>query len=163
MSALISGVLVIASFLLASVIMFGTFLTTSATQAESLKELGKISQERMGSAINITSGSVTGSVTGSHTDMRLLVENTGSQPVVEFGQMDVIVQYTDAADNPALRYLDYNPAGAGDNQWTSPVTGVTPDTFNPRIWDPDETFTIDLRLAPDVKSGASALVSVITP
>jgi hypothetical protein len=163
MSVLIPGVLVIASFLLASVIMFGTFLTTSATQAQSLKELGKISQERVGSAISITSGSVTSSVTGSHTDMRLLVENTGSQSVVDFGQMDVIVQYTDAADNPVLSYLAYRPAGVGDNQWTNPVTGVTPDTFNPRIWDPDETFTIELRVAPDVKSGTSALVAVTTP
>jgi archaellum component FlaG (FlaF/FlaG flagellin family) len=94
MSVLIPGVLVIASFLLASVIMFGTFLSTSATQAQWLKELGKISQERVGSAISITSSSVTSSVTGSHTDMRLLVENTGSQSVVDFGQMDVIVQYT---------------------------------------------------------------------
>jgi hypothetical protein len=72
MSALILGVLVITSFLLASVIMFGTFLTTSATQAQSLKELGRISQERIGSAISITSGSVTSSVTGSHTDMSFL-------------------------------------------------------------------------------------------
>jgi archaellum component FlaG (FlaF/FlaG flagellin family) len=133
MSVLIPGVLVIASFLLASLIMFGTFLTTSAIQAQSLKELGKISQERIGSAISITSGSVTSSVTGSHTNMSLLVENTGSQSVVDFAQMDVIVQYTDAADNPVLSYLDYNPAGVGDNQWTNPVTGVTPDTFNSGI------------------------------
>ncbi len=155
--------MVIASFLLASVIMFGTFLTISTTQSESLKDLGKISKEKVGSAISITSASVTDSVPGTRTDMRVAVDNTGSQSVASFDQMDVIVQYTDSSNNLVRKYLAYNASGAGDNQWTNPVTGVSPDTFNPRMWDPDETFTIDLRVAPDVKSGTSALVVVSTP
>jgi len=162
MSALISGILVIASFLVASVIMFGTFLTVSGTQSQSLKELGRIEKERAGSAISITSGSVTSSATGSGTDLRLLVNNTGSQSVQDFNQMDVIVQYTDPSDGQVVKYLPYN-AGGGDNQWTSPVSGITPDTFNPNMWDPDETFTIDLRVVPAVKAGTTVLVVVDTP
>ena len=87
MSALIAGVLIIATFLLASVLMFGTFLTSSSTQAQSIKDLGQINSERVGSAITITSATVTS--TGSGTDMTVLVDNTGSQSVGNFAQMDV--------------------------------------------------------------------------
>jgi len=163
MSSLVAGIVVIASFLLASVIMFGTFLNMSTHQSQSLKDLGKISQQKVNSVISISNGSVTSSLSGSNTDITLAVDNTGSESVADFSEMDVIVQYTDSSDNLVRKYLAYNAAGVGDNQWTNPVTGVTPDTFNPRMWDSDETFTINLRLVPDVKAGTSALVVVGTP
>ena len=163
MSIVISGVLIISAFLLASVLMFGTFLTTSGTQAQSIKTLGTLNQQKAGSKISITSGTVTASVTGSGTDMTLLIDNIGSQSVQSFEEMDVIVQYTDSADLIVLKYLAYNEGGAGDNQWTNPVTGITPDTFNPRMWDPDEIMTLELKVVPQVKQGTSALVVVNTP
>ena len=96
--------------------------------------------------------------------MTLLVDNTGSQSVQSFNEMDVIIQYTDTTDATVLKYLTYNDGGAGENQWTNPVTGgITPDTYNPRMWDPDETMTIKLRVLPLVKLGTSALVVVNTP
>ncbi len=161
MSALIAGVLVIATFLLASVLMFGTFLTSSASQAQSLKDMGRVNLERTGSAISIISATVTS--TGSGTNLTVLLDNTGSRSVGNFAQMDVIVQYTDPDDDQVGVYLTYLASGLGDNQWTNPVTGITPDTFNPRMWDPDETLTINLRLVPAVKVGTSALVVVATP
>jgi len=161
MSALIAGVLIIATFLMASVLMFGTFLTSSSTQAQSLKDLGQLNSERAGSAISITSATVTS--TGSGTNMTVLVDNTGSQSVGNFAQMDVIVQYTDSDDVQVGKYLTYLALGLGDNQWTNPVTGITPDTFNPRMWDPDETLTINLRVVPAIKAGTSALVVINTP
>jgi len=164
MSIVISGVLIISSFLLASVLMFSTFLTTSSTQAESIRNLGRLNQQKAGSEIRITSGTVTASVTGSGTDMTLLIDNTGSQSVQSFDEMDVIVQYTDITDTTVLKYLTYNDGGAGENQWTNPATGgITPDTYNPRMWDPDETMTIELRVLPLVKQGTLALVVVSTP
>lgn len=163
MSSLASGIIVIASFLLASVIMFGTFLTMSTTQSQSLKDLGKTNKEKIGSSISITSAIVSAAVAGVSTDLTLEVNNTGSQSVADFSEMDVIVQYTDSSDNLVQKYLTYSASGYGDNEWTNPITGVTPDTFNPRMWDPDETFTINLKLAPEVKSATSVLVVVITP
>jgi archaellin len=163
MSSLASGIIVIASFLLASVIMFGTFLTMSTTQSQSLKDLGNTNKEKIGSSISITSAIVSAASAGVSTDLTLEVDNTGSQSVADFSEMDVIVQYTDSSDNLVQKYLTYSASGYDDNEWTNPITGVTPDTFNPRMWDPDETFTINLRLAPEVKSGTSALVVVITP
>jgi hypothetical protein len=163
MSSLVAGIMVIASFLLASVIMFGTFLNMSSEQAQSLKDLGKINQQKVGSAIRITSGYVSSATPGIDTEITLAVDNLGSESVADFGEMDVIVQYTDSSDNLVRKYLAYNPAGVGDDQWTNPVTGVTPDTFNPRMWDSDETFTINLRVVPDAKAGTSVLVMVGTP
>jgi hypothetical protein len=163
MSSLIPGLLIIASFLVASMIMFGTFLFISTTQSESLKDLGKVSRERVGSAIGISSASITSSAPGSSTDISVSVDNTGSQSVADFNQMDVIVQYTDSSDNLVRRSLGYNDSGIGNNQWTQGVPGVTPDILNPGMWDSDETFTMDLRVAPDVKSGTSAVIVVGTP
>ena len=163
MSSLISGFLIITTFLVSSVLIFGTFLTTTVTQSQSLKELAQYTKERSGSEITITSATVTNPATGSGTELTLEVDNTGSQSAVRFNQMDVIIEYTDSADNPVLSYLNYNSSGAGDNQWTSSITGSTPDSFNPNLWDPDETFALTLRVTPELKAGTSALVVISTP
>jgi hypothetical protein len=163
MSSLIPGLLIITAFLVASLIMFGTFLSISATQSQSLKELGKVSRERAGSQISITSAGVTSWSPGVSNDMTLSVDNTGSQSVAEFDQMDVIVQYTDSSDNLVRKYLAYNSSGVGSNQWTQSITGSGADVLNPGMWDSDETLSIDLRVAPDVKSGTSAVIVVGTP
>jgi hypothetical protein len=78
MSSLIPGLLIIASFIVASMIMFGTFLFVSTTQSEALKDLGKVSRERAGGAISISSAGITSSTPGSSTDIALSVDNTGS-------------------------------------------------------------------------------------
>jgi hypothetical protein len=163
MSALIPGILIITTFLVASVIMFSTFLSISTTQSDSLKELGQVNRERASSLISISSAGVTGSSPGVSTDMTLQLENIGSRSVADFERMDVIIQYTDSSDSPVHRYLTYNPDGLGDNRWSIPVGGITPDTYNPGMWDPGETLTIDLRVTPDVKSGTQAVIAVATP
>ncbi len=163
MSSLISGILVISTFLVSAVLLFGTFLTISVNQSRSLKDLAQTNRDRISSQLSITSASVTNAATGSGTEMTLEVNNTGSLTGVSFDQMDLIIEYTDASDNPVLTYLSYNSAGAGDNQWTSSITGSTPDSFNPNLWDPDETFALDLRVVPEVKAGSTARVVVGTP
>ena len=163
MSSLIPGILIIATFLAASAIMFGTFLSTSTTQSESLRELGRIKREQAGSFIFISDASITLSVAGVSTDMTLLVDNEGSQPVANFSRMDVIVQYTDSSDNAVGQYLSYNPVSVGNNQWTIPSGGIDPDVLNPGMWDPDETLTVELRIALDMKVDTQAVVTIATP
>jgi len=159
LGVLLAGALVIASFLVASALMFHSFLATSATQAQSLKNLTRVSKEAQSSSLNITNGSVV----SPGSDVWVHVDNTGSQSVADFAEMDVIIQYTDSSNNLRLTYLEYSAAGAGPNQWTVSATGVQPDTFNPRIWDSDETLAIDLQVSPAVKPGAPVLVVVGTP
>ncbi len=160
MGILIAGLVVITMLLVAAGVMFSSFLETSVTGAQSLKELTQISTDRSGSALSITSGVFDGEV---GKDLSVWVDNTGSQTVVRFAELDVIVQYTDSSDNAVVAYLDYQASGIADNEWTVPATGVTPDSFNPGLWDSDESLFVDLRVEPAVKSGTSALVVVATP
>jgi hypothetical protein len=91
------------------------------------------------------------------------VDHTGSQTVADFSEMDVIIQCTDTSDNLILNHLGYNAGGLDDNEWTVGVTGVQPDSFNPRMWDSDEELTVDLRVSPAIKAGTTAWVVVATP
>ncbi len=160
MAIVIAGLAVITMLLVASSVMFSTFLNGSISGAQSLKLLTQVNVKRAGSAMSLSSG---GFLEGGTTDLSVNADNTGSQPVPRFGEMDVIVEYTDGSNNAVLTRLTYVSSGMGNNQWTLSTTGVTPDVFNPGIWDSDERLYIDMRVDPAVKSGTSALVVVGTP
>ena len=159
MGTVLAGMVVITTFLLTSVLLFGAFLSTSVSQGQSLKVLTDVGSKRLGSALAITSASV---VTPGGADVAVQVDNSGSQSVVRFGELDVILKYTDTDDIAALRYLAYTSGALGSNQWTIATTGVQPDSFNPGMWDPGETLPIDLRVSPAIKAGTAAEVVVGT-
>ena len=160
MGTALAGMVVITTFLLTSVLLFGTFLSTSVSQGQSLKVLTDVSGKRLGSALTITSASV---VTPGGADVAVQVDNSGSQSVVRFGELDVILKYTDTDNSAALKYLSYTAGALANNNWTIATTGVQPDSFNPGMWDPDETLPIDLRVSPAIKAGTAAEVVVGTP
>ena len=160
MGTILAGFIVIAVFLVASALMFNAFLFGSWTQSQSMKEMARTNSRREGSGLNITGAAV---YTPGGSDVWVHVDHTGSQSVANFSDMDVIIQYTDTSDNLTLNYLGYNAGGLDDNKWTVSVTGVQPDSFNPRMWDSDEELAIDLRVSPAIKAGTAALVVVATP
>ena len=160
MGIVIAGLAVITTLLVASSVMFSTFLNGSISGAQSLKKLTQANVRRVGSSMSLNGGSF---YAGGTTDLSVNADNTGSQLVARFGEMDVIVEYIDADNNSVLTRLRYVSSDIGNNQWTLSTTGVTPDVFNPGIWDSDEKLFIDLRVAPAVKSGTSALVVLGTP
>ncbi len=141
MGIVIAGLAVITMLLVASSVMFSTFLNGSISGAQSLKLLTQANVKRAGSAMSLSSG---GFLEGGTTDLSVNADNTGSQPVPRFGEMDVIVEYTDDDDKAVLTRLRYVSSSIGNNQWTLSTTGVTPDVFNPGIWDSDEKLFIDL-------------------
>ena len=160
MGTVLAGALVITAFLVSSVLMFQSFLTSSVGQSQSMRDFTKVKKEFKGSSLEITNAAV--NVPGG-SEVWVHVDNTGSEPVASFGEMDVIIQYTGTDNNLKLTYLTYNAGGAGANEWTVSVTGVQPDDFNPRMWDSDETLAIDLQVAPAIKAGTPALIIVATP
>ena len=160
MATVIAGMVVITTFLLTSVMMFGAFLTTSVSQGESLRVLTHVSNKRLGSGLTIESASV---VTPAGPDVAVQVDNSGNQSVVRFDELDVILKYTDTDNIAALTYLPYTSGALGNNQWTIATTGVQPDSFNPGMWDPGEILPIDLRVSPAIKAGTAAEVVVGTP
>ena len=160
MGILIAGILIITTFLVASSLMFSSILSGSVEQTQALKELAVINQQLAGSALNITSAAVD---TPGGGDVTVVVDNTGSESVFDFADMDVIIQYTDVSDKTKLTYLRFDSVAAGANEWTVPTTGVQPDSFNPNVWDSDEALTIDIQVDPSIKSGTPAHVVVGTP
>ena len=160
MGILVAGILIITTFLVASSLMFGTILSGSVEQTQSLKELAVINKQFAGSALNITSATI--GVSGAEY-VRVFIDNTGSESVFDFSDMDVILQYTDVDDAAKLTHLTFNASTAGVNEWTVPTTGVQPDSFNPNAWDSDETLTIDLQVEKQIKPGTAAQVVVGTP
>jgi len=157
---IIAGIAVVAMLLATSSVMFTTFLDTSVSGAQSIKSVARAEVQRLGSTISITNA---GFINNGTTDLVVVMKNTGSEPVVNFAEMDVIVEYTDALDKAVLTRLQYKASGIGNNQWTLASTGVTPDSFNPQIWDADENMFIELKVSPAVKSAASTLIVVGTP
>ena len=160
MAIVLAGALVMATFLVTSVLMFHAFLTSSVVQSRSLRDQIRVNVEKRGSGLNITGAVVSDPGNG---DAWVHVDNTGSQSVPDFSKMDVILQYTDTSDVVRLTHMAYNPSGVGPNQWTVSTTGVQLDTFNPRMWDSNEILAIDLRVSPAIKAGATGQVVVGTP
>ena len=160
MGTILGGFIVISSFLVASALMFNSFLVGSLAQSQSMKDMTRTNSSREGSGLNITGAAV---YTAGGSDVWVHVDHTGSQTVADFSEMDVIIQCTDTSDNLILNHLGYNAGGLDDNEWTVGVTGVQPDSFNPRMWDSDEELTVDLRVSPAIKAGTTAWVVVATP
>ena len=160
MGTILGGFIVISSFLVASALMFNSFLVGSLAQSQSMKDMTRTNSNREGSGLNITGAAV---YTAGGSDVWVHVDHTGSQTVADFSEMDVIIQCTDTSDNLILNHLGYNAGGLDDNEWTVGVTGVQPDSFNPRMWDSDEELTVDLRVSPAIKAGTTAWVVVATP
>ena len=160
MGTILGGFIVISAFLVASALMFNSFLVGSLAQSRSMKDMTQTNSRREGSGLNITGAAV---YTAGGSDVWVHVDHTGSQSVADFSEMDVIIQYTDTSDNLILNHLGYNAGGLDDNEWTVGVTGVQPDSFNPRMWDSDEELTVDLRVSPAIKAGTTAWVVVGTP
>ena len=67
MSVIAPGIMVITVFLLASALMFGTFLTASATQGDSLKDLATVNIAQAGDQLDITNAVVDNPDTGDLT------------------------------------------------------------------------------------------------
>ena len=160
MGTILGGFIVISSFLVASALMFNSFLVGPLAQSQSMKDMTRTNSSREGSGLNITGAAV---YTAGGSDVWVHVDHTGSQTVADFSEMDVIIQCTDTSDNLILNHLGYNAGGLDDNEWTVGVTGVQADSFNPRMWDSDEELTVDLRVSPAIKAGTTAWVVVATP
>ena len=160
MGIIIAGMVVITMLLVSSGLMFSTFLDASVSGAQSLKELTQANVARVGSGLDIVSAAFN---EGSNTDLIVVLANTGSQAVVRLGEMDLIIDYTNDLNVSVLTRLKYTTAAIGSGEWTLASTGVTPDTFNPGIWDSDESMYIDIKVDPAAKSGTPALIVVSTP
>ena len=164
MSITISGAIVMAVFLLVALLILGAVLATTTTQGTSLREASDERLTQLAAGLSITSTSAADS--GDGTNVTVTGDNTGAISYGNFTEMDVLTRYTNTTGDQEVRRLLYvcrqlcgDSGSPGDNEWT--ISSISPDSYNPKMWDSDEMSTIVLRVAPPVKSGTSGTVVVV--
>lgn len=164
MSIVIAGALVMGTFLLVAMFLFGTVLGTTTTQGSSLSEASELRVSQIAGTISIVS---TGAVdSGDGTDITVTGDNVGAVSYANFSDLDVLAKYINSTGDLEAKRLAHvckqlcgSSGDPGDNQWT--VSSITPDSYNPKMWDPDEEVVIKLRVVPSVKTGTSGTVVVV--
>lgn len=159
MATVVAGMLVIAALVVNSVLLLGTTVFNEEQLALAEREADSAIYLRTHSGVTIdTAGSTSG---GPPTTITLTIRNSGAVSVADFGDMDVIAMYLSSGGALTTERLAYSAGAPADNQWG--VTSISPDSFNPGIWDPDETATLDLRVSPAVEPGAPVTVTIVAP
>ena len=137
MGATLAGLLILTLFLASSLIMSRSTLHGNTLVGMSTKLAIRLSGERARTAIDITSTSGDGAC-----NLTINVDNTGTVSVKELSLMDVVVQFPGGNNPPErLEYAGSTPPNLG--QWSA--TSVS-GPFEPGIFNPGETMTIDAQL-----------------
>jgi flagellar protein FlaF len=111
--------------------VIGGVLVTAEVVATAHKDQVQMQESRLHTSIAIV-----GHTIGAGT-LYLLVENTGSEPVLEFDRMTVFT----AVESATPTCYPYDTAGgAGTWSWVS----IEPDTIHPHELDPGETINISV-------------------
>lgn len=159
MSSVLAGVWVMATFIITTIVLSFSIVTAGLIHGQSIQEVALVEGERMRTAITIASA-VSGDGVGAST-VTLGVDNTGSTTVSAMEDMDAFLIYTAADSTPRTVRLSYVTSGPNDDEWLR--SAVSPDTFNPGLWDPTEQATLALKASPAIKSDTVATVVLSTP
>ena len=155
----IAGLLILGVFLTA-VLLLGRSATISSTVvATSAKDAIDRSGERARTMFRIENTTVS----GAGADLTVQVENIGAMSISDFPHMDLIVKYTHPVTGspPVIGFLPYTEGGLGNNQWT--VNSITPDGFEPGVWNPGESMTLGVKLDPPQKTSTTGTLAVASP
>ena len=154
MGASIAGLLVLAVFFTAILVMFRTTLLSDVLLSDANREATNLSGERARTTFDITTTTGDGSCTITVTG-----DNTGTTSVVDFALMDVIVQYTSGSNFPEQLTFTTASAPASTGEWAEvAISG----NFLPNILNPGETLTIQAMLTLQT-SDSTGTVTVGTP
>ena len=74
--------------------------------------------------------------------------------------MDFIVEYLDAVSNQVITRLTCTTGVVANNEWKK--ISISPDSYQPGAWDPNETITLEALLSPTQKTDSTATVSITT-
>ena len=153
MSEAIPGIIVTATFLLLSSLAF-LFLTEIWTDQNRLIQASTARQvEHTNTSIAIQSGNLSMDL-GCNT-LTAPVDNTGQTSVASFSKMELLVDYTDLSPARVVNHLEFTTG------WT--LASLSPDTRNPNQWNPAETATFKVPIAPLIQFDSSGTLVVVTP
>jgi hypothetical protein len=163
METVVSALIVIALLILAIVGLAQVSISSQASIAQS----AGLMQERTGdrARTNITSlGAQTSVLDGTTDAVQITLKNSGSTKLSDWAQWDVILQYTNATNNPTVKWY---PAGDGSNQWSATIysnaSTQNPEVIEPDIFDPGEEMVITVKVSPSVGEGTANLAVIATP
>ena len=155
MSVLIPGVLVTGTFFTVAFLIFTDVLDTGRDQAISLLEATDLRGDQLVTLISIAS------VEGD-SPITVRVDNIGDTAIVKAAQMDVFMRYIpETGNDPLVKRLTHVAGSPNDNQWS--IVSISPDTFNPGLWDPGEQAELELNPVPNANEGSTHTVVVATP
>ena len=153
METSIGGMLVIGVLLVAIMLMSRTLIVANSIMGTALLQAVEVSGERARTVISIENATSTG------TNLTVDINNTGSTSVSDYERMDFIVKYQgNGTQIKRLAYIDGTPVA---NQWTESITSQ--DTFQPGIWGPGETITLEAIINPPQQGGTTGTLHVATP
>ena len=157
MDTSIGGILIISVLLAAVLLMSRATNVSDITRGAAIKEANRLSGERSRTDIDVVQ------FTGIGTKIDVDVKNNGNTSISDFAQIDYIIQYTKtAASALTVERMTYNPGSSANGDWQiSPP--ITPNTFQPGIWDPGETMPLSGNLSGVPLGGTAVAVWVSTP
>jgi archaellum component FlaF (FlaF/FlaG flagellin family) len=160
MGIVLAAAMLIGMFVVVGLTMPLGLIGAGLSQGEALREYADAEGESRRTSIKWIAVYTRDTVSSSVVTIQ--AENDGSVPVVDRDMMDVIFSYTAIDDQATLIRLGPSATTSpGVNEWS--ITSISPDQFNPAIWDPGETATLMLRVSPLVKKNATATVAIVAP
>ncbi len=159
MSVVAAAVFFGGTLLVTSMILMTTLIASSLAQGETMNQAAGLQGERIRTVL--AQPTFISSDSGGGTVADVEIENTGAITIVDWSMMDVFIQYTATNNQLTIKRLDYVTSGPGNDQWL--VDSISPDGYNPTLWDPDEKVTLKLKAVPPVKTNTTATVVVVTP
>lgn len=160
----------LASILLITLLLFGvltlsdTYLTTQHVLLAATQAMTARTQEQTHTALTL----IGAATKNSGANLELTLRNTGSTKVADFEQWDLVVQYYTVQGTYVVKWLPYvESANPGDNKWG--VAGIyltaatlTPEVYDPGIFNPGEEIVVRLKLFPVVGVKTTNLVALAT-
>ena len=151
-----AAILIFSSYLLATSTIF-----TMNTLSQSFKKANDMQNGKLKTEIEIVNVSVSDA-----QNITVVINNTGKTKILndDFMYIDVFVYYdiVGAAERYTFKWIPYTETYPPENDhWT--VVSISPDSVNPRNFDPDEQMKIWIRVLPRIESGTTGWIEVVTP
>mgnify|MGYP000031666213 FL=1 len=151
----IAGVIVVGVLIVVLAVLARTSIVATTLVGRSTLEGNYLNGEQVRTKFEFVSAR------GGSGDLTLKLKNTGLTPVFDFSGMDFIVEYLDALSNQVVTRLTYTTGVLANNEWKK--ISISPDSYQPGAWDPNETITLEALLSPTQKTDSTATVSITTP
>ena len=163
METAITALIVISLLVLSILMVTERSLSAQSSFSESLRQMQDGIEER--SRTSITPIKAETKADGATVEITL--KNTGNTKLADFQQWDVILEY-DAGGDWQTRWYSYTASSPASNQWTVAniyldAAALTPEIFEPKIFNPGEEMVIQVKVSPAVGSPTANWATIATP